>query len=88
MNEIQSQIIKQLEKHNNNLLFNEELYEHHKKLSKTYNTIYISTPKKGKRSFEQILKKLNPKTYTKNKTIIKIFEEITENVKYERIYIC
>jgi hypothetical protein len=55
MNEINEKIIKQLEKHNNVLFYKEELYEHFKEFSIKYNAVYISTPKKGKIAFEQIL---------------------------------
>lgn len=88
MNEVNEEIIKQLEKHNNILLYKEELYEHHNKLKQNYNTIYISTPKKGKTAFQQILKKLDKTKENKNKTISQLMEEIKEETKYKQLYIC
>ena len=88
MNNIHEEIIKQLEKHNNILLYKEELYKHHKKLKQNYNTIYISTPKKGKTAFQQILKKLDNNKENKNKTISQLIEEIIQKTKNRKIYIC
>lgn len=87
MNNIYKQIVEQITKGNNTLLYKEELYEHYKKLNVNYNMVYISTPKKGKTAFEQILKKLDKTTETKNKTISKLIEEITENTQHNKLYI-
>ncbi|MBE6485259.1 MAG: hypothetical protein E7Z85_00260 [Methanosphaera stadtmanae] len=87
MNESNEKIIKQLEKHNNVLLYKEKLYEHFKEFNTKYNAVYISTPKKGKTAFEQILKKLNNDTITKNKTISKLLQGITEEIKDQKLYI-
>lgn len=87
MNEINEKIIKQLEKHNNLLLYKEELHEHFKAVNKKYNAVYISTPKKGKTAFEQILKTLDNNSNTKNKTISKLLQEIIEETKNKRLCI-
>ena len=87
MNESHEKIIRQLEKHNNVLLYKEELHEHFKELNKEYNAVYISTPKKGKTAFEQMLKKLDNNSNTKNKTISKLLQEIMEETKNKRLYI-
>ena len=87
MNENNEKIIKQLEKHNNILLYKEELHEHFKEFNREYNAVYISTPKKGKTAFEQILKKLDKNSKTKNKTISKLLQEIIEETKNKRLYI-
>ena len=87
MNENNEKIIKQLEKHNNILLYKEELHEHFKEFNREYNAVYITTPKKGKTAFEQILKKLDKNSKTKNKTISKLLQEIIEETKNKRLYI-
>ena len=74
-------IEEQINKGNNILFYQEELYALYQKRNKKHNAIYISTPKKGKTAFEQILKKINQNTQTKNKTISKLLEEITEQTK-------
>ena len=43
------QINKELEKHNNVLLYNKDLYRYYKKHENDTNAIYISTPKKEKK---------------------------------------
>jgi hypothetical protein len=81
-------IMQQLEKNNNVLLYKEELYSHYKNLKDKYiNVIYISTPKKGKTAFEQIVKQITD-TNPKNKTISKLLEEIIENTKTKKLYLC
>lgn len=87
MNEINDKLIKQLEKHNNVLLYKEELYEQFNEFNTNYDAVYISTPKKGKTAFEQILKKLDKESNTKNKTISKLLQEIIEKSKNKRLYI-
>lgn len=88
MNNSTKEIMEQLEKHNNVLLYKEELEDHYQKLKKSYNTVYISTPKKGKTAFQQILKKQDNTHENKNKTISQLLEEIKENAEKERICIC
>ena len=87
MNEINEKIMEQLEKHNNVLLYKEDLHEHFKAVNKKYNAVYISTPKKGKTAFEQILKKLDNDSNTKNKTISKLLQEIIEESENKKLYI-
>ena len=88
MNKTYDEITKQLQKDNNVLLYREELYEHYKNLNKEHKTVYISTPKKGKTAFEQIIKSIDKEHEVKNKTISKLIEEIIESSKYERLYLC
>ena len=88
MNKTYDEITKQLQKDNNVLLYREELYEHYKNLNKKHKTVYISTPKKGKTAFEQIIKSIDKEHEVKNKTISKLIEEIIESSKYERLYLC
>ena len=59
MDNLYEEIIKQLEDNNNVLIYKENLYEEYAKINQKYNAIYISTPKKGKTAFEQILKKVD-----------------------------
>lgn len=87
MNEINEKIMEQLEKHNNVLLYKEDLHEHFKEFNTEYYSVYISTPKKGKTAFEQILKKLDKDSNTKNKTISKLLQEIIEECENKRLYI-
>ena len=87
MNKINEKIVKQLQKHNNVLLYNEELYTHFKEFNTKYNAVYISTPKKGKTAFEQILKKLNSDMNTKNNTISQLLQDIMEETKNKKIHI-
>lgn len=88
MNNTYEQILEQIAKGNNTLLYKQDLYEHHKKLETKYNTVYISTPKKGKTAFEQMLKTLDKTAETKNKTISKLIDEITENTRHNTLYLC
>lgn len=88
MNNTYDEITAQLQKDNNVLLYKEELYEHYKNLNKEHKTVYISTPKKGKTAFEQIIKSIDKEHEIKNKTISKLMEEIIESSKYERLYLC
>ena len=88
MNNTYEQILEQIAKGNNTLLYKQDLYEHHKKLETEYNTVYISTPKKGKTAFEQMLKTLDKTAETKNKTISKLIDEITENTRHNTLYLC
>lgn len=87
MNEINEKIMEQLEKHNNVLLYKEDLHEHFKEFNTEYYSVYISTPKKGKTAFEQILKKLDNDSNTKNKTISKLLQEIIEESENKKLYI-
>ena len=87
MDNLYEEIIKQLEDNNNVLIYKENLYEEYAKINQKYNAIYISTPKKGKTAFEQILKKLDKNSKTKNKTISKLLQEIIEETKNKRLYI-
>lgn len=70
------QINKELEKHNNVLLYNKYLYRYYKKHENDLNAIYISTPKKEKTAFEAMLKRADRKAIVKNKTISKLIEQI------------
>ena len=83
-----NEIIKQLEDNNNVLIYKENLYEEYAKINQKYNAIYISTPKKGKTAFEQILKKVDNTTTIKNKTISGIIEEIKDKTRYKTLIIC
>ena len=87
MNEINEKIMEQLVKHNNVLLYKEDLHEHFKEFNKECDAVYISTPKKGKTAFEQILKKLDNDSNTKNKTISKLLQEIIEESENKILYI-
>ncbi|RAP51688.1 MAG: hypothetical protein BZ138_04585 [Methanosphaera sp. rholeuAM270] len=82
------EITQQLEKNNNILLYQDDLYNIYKHTKENYRTVYISTPKKGKLAYEQILKKTDKKADIKNKTISKLMEEIKENTTKEKICIC
>ncbi|RAP53123.1 MAG: hypothetical protein BZ137_07570 [Methanosphaera sp. rholeuAM130] len=84
-----AEINKQLEKHNNVLLYNEDLHKYYKKRDNNITTIYISTPKKGKTAFESMLKKLDHEATVKGKTISKLIEEIQEKTADNelRIYV-
>lgn len=82
------EIIIQLENNNNILLYRQELYSIYNEIKAKYNSIYISTPKKGKVAFEQILNKTEKSKVTKNKTISQIIEDIKENTKEMKICIC
>lgn len=87
MTEKINQINEQIKKGNNVLMYKEELYTHYQKRDKRYKAIYISTPKKGKTAFEQILKKLDNDAQTKNKTISKLIEEIIEQTRKQQLHI-
>lgn len=87
MTEKINQINEQIKKGNNVLIYKEELYTHYQKRDKRYKAIYISTPKKGKTAFEQILKKLDNDAQTKNKTISKLIEEIIEQTRKQQLHI-
>lgn len=87
MTEKINQINEQIKKCNNVLIYKEELYTHYQKRDKRYKAIYISTPKKGKTAFEQILKKLDNDAQTKNKTISKLIEEIIEQTRKQQLHI-
>lgn len=87
MDEILNKITTQIEKHNNVLLYKQELYEYYKKRDKRYRSTYISTPRKGKNAIETVLKKIDDKTQTKNKTISQLIEEIKEKTKKEKMII-
>lgn len=87
MTEKINQINEQIKKGNNVLMYKEELYTHYQKKDKRYKAIYISTPKKGKTAFEQILKKLDNDAQTKNKTISKLIEEIIEQTRKQQLHI-
>ena len=69
-------------------LYQQDLYKIHSNIKKTYQSVYISTPKKGKVAFEQILKQIDKTKDTKNKTISQIIEETTEKTKHTQITIC
>ncbi len=88
MDNLYEEIIKQLEDNNNVLIYKENLYEEYAKINQKYNAIYISTPKKGKTAFEQILKKVDNTTTIKNKTISGIIEEIKDKTRYKTLIIC
>ncbi len=88
MNNTYDEITAQLQKGNNVLLYREELYEYYKNLNKEHKAVYISTPKKGKTAFEQIIKSIDKEHEIKNKTISKLMEEIIESSKYESLYLC
>lgn len=75
----------QLEKHNNILLYNEDLNKYYLNRDKTINAIYISTPRKGKNAFESILKQLKKSATTKNKTISNLVDEIQKQSEKQRI---
>lgn len=81
------EINKQLAKHNNVLLYNEDLHKYYKIRDKSMKTIYISTPKKGKTAFEAMLKKVDNEATVKNKTISKLIEQINEKTKNERLIV-
>lgn len=87
MTEKINQINEQIKKGNNVLIYKEELYTHYQKRDKRYKAIYISTPKKGKTAFEQILKKLDNDAQTKNKTISKLIEEIIGQTRKQQLHI-
>ncbi len=87
MNKTDEEITNQLEKGNNILLYKEELYEQYTNFTKKDNAIYISTPKKGKTAFEEILKKINGNSNTKNKSISKLLQEIIEESQDKIFYI-
>lgn len=87
MNKANDKITEQLKKHNNVLLYKRELYECYKKRDKTIKAIYIISPKKGKTAIEQILRTIDKKSETKNKTISKLLEEITEKSKDTQTHI-
>ena len=82
-----NEIIKQLENNNNILLYKQDLYKTYTNLKKQYQSIYISTPKKGKVAFQQILNKTSNKKDTKNKTISQIIEDIKQNTKHTKTII-
>jgi len=82
------EIIKQLSNNNNILLYKENLHKIYTNIKTTHNTTYITTPKKGKTAFEQILKQTDKKTTTKNKTISQLIENIKENTKDKQLTIC
>ena len=82
-----NEIIKQIENNNNILLYKQDLYKTYTKLKKQYQSIYISTPKKGKVAFQQILNKTSNKKDTKNKTISQIIEDIKQNTKHTKTII-
>lgn len=80
-----NEIIKQLEKNNNILLYKQDLYKEYTNIKKTYHAVYITTPRKGKVAFEQILEKTDNDADTKNKTISQIIEDIKQNTKHTKI---
>ena len=82
-----NEIIKQIENNNNILLYKQDLYKTYTNLKKQYQSIYISTPKKGKVAFQQILNKTSNKKDTKNKTISQIIEDIKQNTKHTKTII-
>ncbi len=81
------QIERQLQNYNNILLYKQDLYKYYKKYKNTLNSIYISTPKKGKTAIENILHQTDNTSQTKNKTISKLIEEIITNTKDNKLYI-
>lgn len=87
MQNMMTEINKQLEKHNNVLLYNEDLHKYYKKHDSNMRAIYISTPKKGKTAFEAILKKVDKNAIIKNKTISKLIDQINEKTKNEGLII-
>lgn len=82
-----NQIRKQLEENNNILLYQDELKNYYQKRDKSIKATYITSPKKGKTAYEQILKTLKKDTITKNMTISKIIEEIIKESKTNKIHI-
>jgi hypothetical protein len=82
-----TEINKQLEKGNNVLLYNEDLYKYYKKHDSKITATYISTPKKGKTAFESILKKMDKTSIVSNKTISKIIEQICEKTTDKKLII-
>lgn len=83
-----NEVITQLEKNNNILLYKQDLYNIYNTIKTTYLAVYISTPRKGKIAYGQILNKIDKTKETKNKTISQIIEEIKQITKHTRILIC
>jgi hypothetical protein len=81
-----TEINKQLEKGNNVLLYNEDLYKYYKKHDSKITATYISTPKKGKTAFESILKKMDGKNLLKRiRTIFGEFAAIRDTASNEKL---
>ncbi|MCD7781894.1 MAG: hypothetical protein LUG89_04295 [Methanosphaera sp.] len=77
----------QLSKHNNILLYKQDLEKIYQKRNKTVKSAYIISPRRGKEAFKLIYKKINNNKDPKNKTISQLIEEITENSDSLHIYI-
>lgn len=80
------EITKHLEKENNVLLYQQDLLKLYNELQTVNKKTYITTPKKGKTAFEQILRTVNPDAQTKNQTISQMIENINRSTE-DRTYV-
>ncbi len=77
----------QLEKHNNVLLYKQELLEYYKIRNKKIPAVYIISPRKGKTAIESIVKALDNTSQTRNKSISKLIEQIRKEVEDKTLHI-
>lgn len=89
ISEYDKQIDKELTDNNNNiLLYKLDIYGYYELYKKAYNSVFITTPRKGRQVIVDILKKLNPDIAIKGMTIPNIIEHIDEKVNEEnKLYI-
>ncbi len=85
MNKMNHKIIEQLDKHNNVLLYKQELYKYYKNHDKNNKAVYIVSPKKGKTAIEDIVKTLDSTAVTKNETVSKLIDHIKLKIKDTRL---
>ena len=77
----------EVDSHHNVLVYNEDLHLYHNKFATDDCKVYISTPKNGKNAFESILKSVDKKENTNNKTISKLIELTIKRTQNKKLLI-